>query len=180
MPAKLDRCVEKVMNQGRSKSSAFAICNASLYKKAISDNYIAEKGGLSKIKKDLFFTEGLDNYARDKVAGNIEVPKERINNPTHNDIKFSMTGHEYENYKKQVKRRDSAYAKKSRIRSLQAKNYSMKNRLAEYGTRKNISAMDKFKIKAGKALGSIKKGLSGAIKPSPKPQLVPALAKVLR
>lgn len=30
MPAKLDRCVKKVQAQGRSKSSSFAICNASI------------------------------------------------------------------------------------------------------------------------------------------------------
>ncbi len=33
MPAKLDRCVKELMKQGKSKSSAFAICTASLKKK---------------------------------------------------------------------------------------------------------------------------------------------------
>ncbi|MFQ5606320.1 MAG: hypothetical protein ACE5GA_00110 [Candidatus Zixiibacteriota bacterium] len=32
-PAKLERCVNKVRKKGHSKSSAFAICNASLNKK---------------------------------------------------------------------------------------------------------------------------------------------------
>lgn len=31
MPAELDACVEKVMNEGHSESEAFAICNDSLY-----------------------------------------------------------------------------------------------------------------------------------------------------
>lgn len=30
MPAKLERCVMDVMKQGKSESSAYAICNASL------------------------------------------------------------------------------------------------------------------------------------------------------
>lgn len=30
MPAELDRCVEKVMAQGKDKSSAFAICRTAL------------------------------------------------------------------------------------------------------------------------------------------------------
>lgn len=40
MPAKLDRCVDKVMEKGHDKSSAFAICNKSLglTKTAISSN----------------------------------------------------------------------------------------------------------------------------------------------
>jgi hypothetical protein len=33
MPAKLERCVRKVMAQGHEKSSAYAICQASLKKK---------------------------------------------------------------------------------------------------------------------------------------------------
>jgi len=33
MPEKLDKCVKKVMNTGKTKSSAYAICNASLGKK---------------------------------------------------------------------------------------------------------------------------------------------------
>ena len=33
MPKKLDRCVKKVQATGKSKSSAFAICNAALKKK---------------------------------------------------------------------------------------------------------------------------------------------------
>ena len=32
MPANLDQCVKKVMATGKSKSSAFAICNAALEK----------------------------------------------------------------------------------------------------------------------------------------------------
>ena len=32
MPAKLERCVKKVVGQGRGKSSAYAICTASLKK----------------------------------------------------------------------------------------------------------------------------------------------------
>jgi hypothetical protein len=32
MPAKLERCVKKVKKQGKSKSSAYAICTASLKK----------------------------------------------------------------------------------------------------------------------------------------------------
>ena len=31
MPKKLERCVMDVMKQGKNKSSAYAICNASLY-----------------------------------------------------------------------------------------------------------------------------------------------------
>ena len=30
MPEKLDKCVQKLMSEGKSKSSAFAICNAQL------------------------------------------------------------------------------------------------------------------------------------------------------
>ena len=33
MPAKLDRCVKKVMKKGHDKQSAYAICNASINKK---------------------------------------------------------------------------------------------------------------------------------------------------
>lgn len=33
MPAKLERCVNKVIKQGHTKSSAYAICNASIGKK---------------------------------------------------------------------------------------------------------------------------------------------------
>lgn len=33
MPAKLERCVRKVMNQGKSKSSAWAICQSTMKKK---------------------------------------------------------------------------------------------------------------------------------------------------
>lgn len=33
MPKKLDKCVKKVKKQGKSTSSAFAICNAALNKK---------------------------------------------------------------------------------------------------------------------------------------------------
>jgi len=32
MPKKLDKCVKKVKAKGKSKKSAFAICNASLKK----------------------------------------------------------------------------------------------------------------------------------------------------
>ena len=32
MPAKLERCVKKVVGQGRGKSSAYAICTASMKK----------------------------------------------------------------------------------------------------------------------------------------------------
>ena len=32
MPKKLDKCVSAVMKQGKSESSAYAICNASLNK----------------------------------------------------------------------------------------------------------------------------------------------------
>jgi len=32
MPEKLDRCVKKLMKQGKSKDSAFAICTASVMK----------------------------------------------------------------------------------------------------------------------------------------------------
>lgn len=35
MPAKLDRCVKHVQEQGKDQSSAFAICTASLKKKKI-------------------------------------------------------------------------------------------------------------------------------------------------
>ncbi len=42
MPAKLDRCVQRVMKQGKSKSSAFAICTASLKKEKSKDWKILE------------------------------------------------------------------------------------------------------------------------------------------
>ena len=38
MPKKLDRCVKKVMKQGKDKSSAYAICNASLKKENYSSH----------------------------------------------------------------------------------------------------------------------------------------------
>ena len=38
MPEKLDRCVKEVMKTGKSKSSAFAICNARLKKKDVREN----------------------------------------------------------------------------------------------------------------------------------------------
>lgn len=31
MPAKLDRCVEQVMNSGKDQSAAYAICTSSIY-----------------------------------------------------------------------------------------------------------------------------------------------------
>lgn len=34
MPKKLDRCVKKVQKTGKSKSSSYAICNASINKGA--------------------------------------------------------------------------------------------------------------------------------------------------
>jgi len=42
MPAKLDRCVQKLMKQGKSESSAFAICNAQMKKEKIKDWRVLE------------------------------------------------------------------------------------------------------------------------------------------
>jgi hypothetical protein len=44
MPAKLDRCVKKVMKQGKDKSSAFAICSK-------STGWKVGKGSTKKKKK---------------------------------------------------------------------------------------------------------------------------------
>lgn len=43
MPKNLDRCVSQVMKQGKSESSAFAICNAAMNK--------VKKGNKSNTKK---------------------------------------------------------------------------------------------------------------------------------
>jgi len=42
MPAKLDRCVQKLMKAGKSESSAFAICNAQLKKEKVKDWRVLE------------------------------------------------------------------------------------------------------------------------------------------
>lgn len=46
MPKKLERCVAKVMAQGRSKSSAYGICSASTgWKKAKGGGWRNERTG---------------------------------------------------------------------------------------------------------------------------------------
>ena len=52
MPAKLDRCVQHLEDQGKDKSSAFAICTASLKKKKIKLNK-------EKIKEKITITENI-------------------------------------------------------------------------------------------------------------------------
>lgn len=53
MPAQLDRCVQKVMGQGKSKSQAFAICQKALnmtsesnVEKAIKEHKLDEDGDI--------------------------------------------------------------------------------------------------------------------------------------
>ena len=73
MPAKLDRCVEDVMKKGKDKSSAFAICTASLQragvleKKAVSANLIRRAAQQAGKKAELYKDLAREAFLPDKV-----------------------------------------------------------------------------------------------------------------
>lgn len=70
MPAEFDRCVQKVMGQGKDKSSAFAICTTAFkkagkkYRENIDEVKLEEE---KKVKEKKFDEEG-----REIVAENVK------------------------------------------------------------------------------------------------------------
>lgn len=63
MPAKLDRCVEDVKGQGKSESSAFAICNSSL------NAQLTQKFAQIKTNTNLLTAQmNMSNYSRNLTA----------------------------------------------------------------------------------------------------------------
>lgn len=80
MPAEFDKCVQKVMGQGKSKSSAFAICTATFKKagKKFKDNFEMEE----KIdeKKEIKLDEDGDIIVAENVPiiieGSIDIIEE--------------------------------------------------------------------------------------------------------
>ena len=60
MPAKLDRCVQQVMRQGKSESQAFAICNAAM------------KNESTKMQESMKTKETIDKNGDIVVAENVK------------------------------------------------------------------------------------------------------------
>ena len=79
MPAKLDRCVDKVMMKGHDKSSAFAICNKSLglSKVAITMKYKPLLKAIEKLKLHKYLADSkIEDLNRTKQLYGYLLPKE--------------------------------------------------------------------------------------------------------
>ncbi len=62
MPKKVDDCVKRLMAEGRSQSSAFAICNASIVKETESKMAIQET--LIQLENIKITIDGIQDYIR--------------------------------------------------------------------------------------------------------------------
>jgi len=89
IPAILDKCVEKLKKQGKSESSAFAICTASLKKAGkLDEDFIAS---LSDIKEGTPEFDELMNHVENHTLENWKAPTKRKDIPSKAKIrKFSF------------------------------------------------------------------------------------------
>jgi len=148
MPAKLDRCVDKVMAKGKDKSSAFAICNKSLglTKVAISSN-LAKRVFDARYLREM----SLKNYAA-----------------THSDPLDLIGKNVSLNKAKHLVRRNKLAAEKAGDRTLRAMDMldtrkAWEANKAKYGVRNpTIGTKIKHGLSSifGKAKEGTKKGLS--------------------
>ncbi len=178
MPKKLDDCVSKVMMKGKDRSSAFAICNASLYKKALS-----EKG----LKKR--FDEAYAREASAKSAKEAFDDEYRIRNGGKKIGEVSaFDGHKTnpdEVYSGKILKKRKALERLESIRSnktdralsLVRKKKEMNRNLADFGKRK-VSSAEKIVLKSKKLFSKVKHGLEGLAHAGG--HLAPALAKAVR
>jgi hypothetical protein len=168
------------MLSGKDKSSAFAICNSSLYKKALSKDFLRKKFDAA------YATEaGFDSRARELA----EESHLYNNSPRIGEVKSkfdgtvataedALSGEELKKYKA-LKRLKDRYGKKtSRLGDLIDKKEQMNRNLKEYGKRK-VSSSEKIATKARGLLSKVKKGIGGLVGAEGK-NLVPSLVKAVR
>jgi len=151
MPAKLDRCVYKVMEKGKDKSFAFAVCNKSLglTKTAIS----------SKLARKVFEARYLKELAAKEYSS------------THSDPISLIDRNTSLNKAKHLVRKNRLVSEKARNKSLRALEMFTNRKeweanKAEYGTR-SPSIISKIKHGLSKVLtkarGNANSGLSSAV-----------------
>jgi hypothetical protein len=180
MPAKLDRCVDKVIAKGNSKSSAFAICTKSvgLSKTAISEDYISNKAK-KLIVNEMSIRDKKNDFAeeyhiqnggkrvgeRDAFSGSKARPDEVM------DRKSATK------YKALQRLEDRYSTKATRAEILLDKKKAMNKNLEEFGKRK-VGTSERVAKAAGKFANKIKGGLKSLI-PSGK-ELAPAALRLVR
>jgi hypothetical protein len=156
MPAKLDRCVDRVMAKGNDKSSAFAICNKSL--------------GLTKVAISAKLAKKVFNIRYAKNAAASDKARIPFSDAFGKVERSGLTGDRLKKFDRaQIIARRASEKLDNASNSLRAREVWDKN-LKEYGKR-SPSLVEKIKHKIKSAISE--NGLSGA----EKRRLAPAMQR---